>query len=204
MRKLFVLAFLGVLFVPTASCAQAWVGLRFGFARAMGDYVRDAPIDREIWSQIPIQLDAMYNVTPDIGVGLYLSYGLGGLNRDFMDRCNAVGVTCSASNTRIGIQAAYALNDVLAHFAPWAGVGVGYEWYTLKGEADGISASATTSGFEFLNLQVGCDYPVNRRVLVGPYLQLSVGQYTSVESESIAHKGTHEWLGFGVRGRFDL
>jgi len=204
MRKLLMLGSLMALLVPTASHAQFSLGLRLGYAPAMGDAAKDAPLSDIVKSQIPIQLDAMYKVTPDISAGLYFSYGISQLNSDVKDACDAVGVSCSASNIRVGIQGAYAFNQVKAPLVPWAGVGVGYELNTIKGEMGGVSDTATTSGIEFLNLQVGGDYKVNEKFAVGPYLLVTVAQYSKVESESITDKGMHEWLSFGVRGKFDL
>ena len=68
---------------------------------------------------------------------------------------------------------------------------------------DPIRRSAPGSGLE-LNLQVGGDFKVNPQFAVGPYAQLSIGQYSSQEGSSIPDKGMHEWIGFGVRGKFDL
>ena len=204
MRKLVMLGSLIALLVPTASHAQFQLGLRLGFAPAAGDAAKDEPLKDVISSQIPIQLDAMYKITPDLSAGLYFSYGIVQLSSDEKDACDAFGVSCSASNTRLGIQAAYAFNQVSPQFVPWAGVGLGYEWLTEKIALGGVSASQTATGFEFLNLQVGGDYKVNPKFAVGPYAQLSIGQYSEVESESITDKGVHEWFGFGVRGKFDL
>jgi hypothetical protein len=203
MRKLLMLSLVALL-VPMTSQAQVSLGLRVGYAPAMGDAAKDAPLKDAIKSQIPIQLDALYKVTKDIGVGGYFSYGFGQIGTAVKDVCDADGISCSVSSMRLGIQGAYTFNQVKAPLVPWAAVGLGYEWMTLKGSAGGVSADATTTGFEFLNLQVGGDYAVTPQFAVGPYVQFSVGQYSKVESESITEKGMHEWLGFGVRGKFDL
>jgi hypothetical protein len=203
MRKL-IMAALVALLVPTASHAQFQLGLRLGFAPAMGDAAKDAPLKDLVKSQIPLQLDALYKVTPDIAVGGYFSYGFGQLNSDFSDICDAAGISCSASNVRLGLQGTYTFNQLKAAMVPWAGVGFGYEWNTIKGSAGGASADVTSSGFEFLNLQLGGDFKVNEQFAIGPYAQLSVGQYSNVEGNSIPEKGMHQWLGFGLRGKFDL
>lgn len=204
MRKLLMLGSLIALLTPMASHAQVSLGLRLGYAPAMGDAAKEAPMKDIVKSQIPIQLDALYRITPDIAAGLYFSYGIAQLNSDMSDACDAAGVSCSASNMRLGLEGRYTFNSVKAPMVPWAGVGFGYEWSTIKGSMGGLSADATTTGLEFLNVQVGGDYRVNDQFSVGPYLQFSVGQFSSVEGESITDKGIHQWLGFGIAGKFDL
>jgi hypothetical protein len=201
MRKLLMLA---ALLVPMASQAQFSLGLRVGYAPAMGDAAKDAPMKDLVKSQIPLQLDALYKVTPDIAVGGYFSYGFAQLNSDFSDFCDASGVDCSASNMRLGLQGRYTFNSLKSPLVPWAGLGFGYEWSTIKGSAGGVSADATTTGFEFVNLQLGGDYKVNEKFSFGPYAQFSVGQYSKIEGEDITDKGIHQWLGFGLAGKFDF
>lgn len=199
MRKLLVLGSLVALLVPVASHAQVSLGLRIGFAPAMGDAAKDSPLKDMVKSQIPIQLDAMYKVTPAMSVGGYFSYGFAQMGDALDAACDAGGTSCSASNMRLGVQAAYAFNNVSQQFTPWAGAGIGYEWQTWDG-----ASSVTTSGFEFLNLQLGGDYKVSEQFAVGPYIQFSIAQYSDFEGSSVADKGVHEWFGFGLRGKFDL
>lgn len=193
MRKLMLAAVAAVALVaPSVSNAQFSVGLRLGFAPAMGDAAKDVKMSDGAKSQVPVQVDALYQVIPNLKVGGYFSYGFG------QSGCPE-GVDCSFNVMRFGIQGQYAFSPI-SGFAPWAGVGTGYEILStdLGGE------SFNTTGFEFLNVQGGADYKVAEKLSVGPYLQLSVGQYSKADGESIPEKGVHQWLGFGVRGTFDL
>jgi hypothetical protein len=207
MRKLFTIAVLALL--PLAAEAQLNLGLRLGYAPAMGDAMKDAKMSEGVKSQIPIQLDAMFGVTPDLSVGAYVSYGFGQLASGACD----AGVSCSASDTRFGLQGLYSFNAAGAAFVPWVGAGIGYEVASYSMEADGEKLEFDLSGWEFLNLQAGANYRVNDRVSFGPYVQFSVGQYSSAEvtmpgvgsfSGDIPEKGVHQWFGFGVRGSFRL
>lgn len=209
MRKLLIVAALALL--PLGAQAQFNLGLRLGYAPAMGDAEKDAKMSDVVKSQIPIQLDAMYTVAPDLAVGAYLSYGFGQVALD--EVCDISGVDCSARSTRLGLQAAYTFSKASSSFLPWVGAGFGYEWASLEAEASGASAEFKMRGFEFLNLQAGGNYQVNEKFSVGPYLQFSVGQYSNAEvkdpdgateSGSIEEKGLHQWFGFGVRGSFAL
>lgn len=204
MRKLLTLAVAMALALPTASRAQFSLGARLGFAPAMGDAMKGAPMSDGAKSQIPIQLDALYKFTPEFAAGLYFSYGFVQLASAVTNDCNASGVSCSASVTRLGVEATYSFTTVSPTFVPWAGAGIGYEWLTEKDSFGGVSVSADATGFEFLNLQVGGDYKVSNQFFVGPYIMLTVGQYSEVAGNSIPDKAVHEWLGFGIRGKFDL
>ena len=205
MRKTLLLGAIAMaLALPTASQAQFSLGLRVGYAPAMGDYAKDFKLKDEVKAQIPIQIDGMYKFTPEIAAGLYFSYGFGMLNSDVKDQCDALGVDCSASSMRLGVQGTYSFTTVSPTFVPWVGAGLGFEWLTEKASLGGVSASADTTGFEFLNLQLGGDYKVSNQFYVGPYVLFSLGQYSNVEGQSIPDKGIHQWLHLGVRGKFDL
>jgi hypothetical protein len=91
-----------------------------------------------------------------------------------------------------------------ASFAPWVGVGIGYEVTSMTASLAGASASTDFSGFEFVNLQLGGDFKVGSNFALGPYVALSVAQYSSVGGVTGFEKGTHEWLQFGLKGTFDL
>jgi hypothetical protein len=211
MRKLLMLSLVALL-VPMTSQAQVSLGLRVGYAPAMGDAVKDGAMSDGVKSQIPLQLDAMYKVNKDIAVGAYFSYGLAQINAA---ECDVSGVDCSGNVMRFGVQGHYTFNELKAPLVPWAGVGFGYEIASAEAKFDGGKITNDFSGFEFLNLQVGGDYKVNEQFSVGPYLQFSIAQYSNTTFKdstdpasnydgSITDKGIHEWFGFGVRGKFDL
>jgi outer membrane protein W len=219
MRKL-IMAALVALLVPTASHAQFQLGLRLGYAPAMGNAFKD-PVSGEsakmkdgVKSQIPLQLDASYKFTPDVAAGLYFSYGVGQVGGNAQDVCDANGTDCSASAIRLGVQGIYTFNQVQSAFLPWAGAGIGYERAQLKQEGFGAEEVVTASGFE-LNLQAGGDYKVTEKFAIGPYVMFSMGQFTKVNDEISAgglsadaeldiDKAFHQWFGFGIRGKFDL
>ncbi len=210
MRKLLMLgAVLAAVAFPTASHAQFTLGLRVGYGVAMGDVAGNgagSSLAMSDWvkSQVPVQVDAMYRFTPEWAAGVYFSYGFGQLSSTISDLCSAYGKSCSASNTRFGVQGAYTFTTVSPSFVPWAGLGIGYEWNTV----DEAGTKGTFKGWEYLNLQLGGDYKVNPKFAVGPYVLFAIGQYGEGEiagvSGSVTEKTTHEWLSFGVRGKFDL
>lgn len=202
MRKLLALAVLALL--PAVASAQVTLGLRVGYAPAMGDEQEGLALKDSVESQIPVQLDVLYALTQDVAAGAYLSYGFGQVGAEDSDACARAGSDCSASSLRVGAQVAYAFREVSPRYAPWIGAGLGLEWLWKETSSGGASVTLEKLGFEFLNLQGGADYKVNERFAVGPYVQVSIGQYQTFEGDGIPSKGIHEWLNFGVRGQLDL
>ena len=81
--------------------------------------------------------------------------------------------------------------------------------------------SVAAHGFEFVNLQAGFDIPATETVGIGPFLMLTLAQYSNVSvscsgtvcdqagftgdtQQEIKGKALHEWVLFGVRGTFRL
>jgi hypothetical protein len=219
MRKVFMLAaIVAAVVLPTASQAQFTLGLRLGYAPAMGDvYEVDgeaSALSDGVKSQIPIQIDAGYKLTPALTLGAYFSYGFGQLGSDLSDVCDEFDLDCSARSVRLGVQALYAFKSVSPQWVPWAGAGFGYEWASVTLEGGGAKMEQGFSGFEFLNLQAGVDYAISPKFAIGPYAMFSIAQYSSgtlsmtgeedVEVFDTADTAMHQWLHFGVRGQFDL
>jgi hypothetical protein len=193
-RKLMIAAVaMAALALPSLSHAQVTLGLRAGFAPATGDAFDGGKMSDGVKSQVPIQVDALYAVMPNLKLGGYFSYGFGQVASD-------LGNDVSSKNMRFGVEGIYQLKP-MGKITPWAGVGIGYEIATLEQGSD----SVTSSGFEFANLQLGGDYKVTEKVGVGPFVMVSVGQYSKVMDETTGFdKAVHEWLQFGIRGTFDL
>ena len=198
------------------------IGLRLGYALPMGSSVgvgsgaTAQEMTDVVSGQFPIWLDLGYMVTPNVMLGVYGQYGftsLAGQIKTECDQASALGVSCSASDIRLGGQVQY-------HFSPsekidpWLGLGVGYEWMTISASGAGQDLSTTISGVEFANLQGGVDFKVMPNFGIGPFISLPLGQYGSVSNSGsgaasnpggdISNKAIHEWLTFGARGAFTL
>lgn len=220
MRKLLVLSgALGVAVVPAAALAQFSFGARVGFAPAMGDALKDPTTGKPeklsdgIRSQVPLQIDAAYRLSKEWALGAYFSYGVGQNGTGLQGDCSAIGANCSSSDVRLGLQVFYSFSQVSPSLVPWAGAGIGYEWTTIEQTGGGSpDVTGTLSGWELLNLQIGADFVIQPQFAFGPFVMISIAQYSNSEariggqtvSQSISNKAMHEWLGFGIRGRFDL
>jgi outer membrane protein W len=186
------------------------LGLRLGYMIPAGKIDGDttfggitiagAKLSDQLSGGVPIQIDAGYMVTPNILVGLYGQYAF-----LFTKNCDP-GASCSAHDVHLGVQAQYHIMPDQS-VDPWLGLGVGYEWL-VGSESGSVNGSATTTGLELLNLQGGADFQAASAFTVGPFLSLSLGQYSSVSSNGnsadITNKALHEWITVGAKGTFGL
>ncbi len=85
------------------------------------------------------------------------------------------------------------------------GGGVGYEWLRVHTGSETLSAS----GFE-VNLQAGADVRLLPGFAAGPFVAISLGEYTSQACDSCqagtyfdTSRALHGWFTLGVRVVFD-
>ncbi|MCK8497404.1 outer membrane beta-barrel protein [Myxococcus fulvus] len=204
------------------------LGLRAGFAVPYGDLAGNpsgegdgAPVGDLVSSVIPLELNAGYFFNKNFYLGAFFQYGLGSLNTDTEDGeedpCSVDGVSCSATQLRFGVNAAYHF-DATPMVDPWVGVGIGYEILNSKVSAEAlgqeISAKTSVKGFEFISAQGGVDFRISPKFSVGPYITATVGQYSSAsislsgdgeeeeQSQDLEEKAIHGWINGGVRAQF--
>jgi hypothetical protein len=189
------------------------VGFRTGYALPMGqvtDEGDDPDMDNFISGAVPLWFDLGYRATPNVLVGAYFQYGFGIPGGLVEDLCDRNGVDCSLPVVRVGAQLHYHAQPFQA-VDPWIGAGIGYEWMTWSAEAEGQEGSLGVSGIEFVNFQGGLDLGIGdeRKFAVGPFVALSIGQYSSFNcdgiledtcADDIEEKALHQWLTIGLRG----
>lgn len=216
MRKILGFAIVVAFLAAGTARAQApsgfSLGARLGYGISMGDFAGDnatyaaTPMSDMFKGQVPLQLDAMYRFDPSWSIGVYLQYAKTFMASAFSDATCIGGVSCSASDVRFGVQAHYRFPS--QGFVPWVGLGLGGEWNTITLEYLGASGDIKSSGFEYLNLQIGGDWLLSPIFRLGPYVQLSLAQYDSMSAAgytvTFPSKSMHEWLQFGLKGTFDL
>ena len=176
------------------------LGLRTGYAIALGDAIQRGPMSEGIAGAIPLHLDATFAITPTFNAGLYVAYGNG-------DKGSKADAPESVSTRAYGLQA----NMLFP--SGWAGVFGGLE----SGNVDTTvspsaqTATVTVSGWQ-AGLQGGADWTVAPSFVVGPFASLAMGQYTewkdevagSSYSKDIRYTAMHQWLTLGLRGSFSL
>jgi len=178
------------------------IGLRVAYAVPSGTLnggtaAHHYPIELtdEVKGMIPVEIDAGYRTT-HFYVGLSYRYGFAFVN-------TSTNPASGAEDLRLGVNAQVHLAP--GHpFDPWLGFGVGYEW--LSSDASGPLTNAAyyppASGLELANFQLGGDIAVARHLAVGPFIGVSLGQYSNVGQHEV-NEQQHQWLEFGLRGAFD-
>lgn len=193
------------------------LGLRVGYGIPAGKEgaipgMDNSNLSDDVSGIIPIQVDGGYRFNQNVYLGLSFQYAPGLVNSS--NNANAFcqsGVDCSASDLRLGLNVMYHFG-MGPPFDPWVGVGAGYEWLMLSASQGSVSVDATASGFEFANLQLGGDFPINPNFVVGPFFAVSIGQYRSISvsgggtsmDQDLNPKSIHEWFMFGVRAAYDI
>ncbi|HET8542710.1 MAG TPA: hypothetical protein VFL83_22740 [Anaeromyxobacter sp.] len=188
---------------PVASAAAAppprarrlGAALRLGYAHPLGDLQGGTPLDAAIDGMLPAQLDVTYEWIPDLPVGAYASWAFGRLGGDEAASCDATGASCSVGSLRLGLQAARVFRRAGARLVPWVGAGIGLEFVNFRRSGQ---YSTGFDGFEAL-LQGGAQYRLRERLSLGPYLQLSVGEYRSMDGRGIEDRRPHGWVAVGAR-----
>jgi len=186
------------------------LGARLGFGLGLGKIGGDGyeTMSNTVGSQVPLIVDVGYRITPNLYVGAYGQYGFGIVTSD---KCKG-DISCSAQSYRLGANVHYHFMPE-GSFDPWIGAGTGFEWLHLSQSQGPASSSATLTGFEIVNFQVGGDYHLSPNASIGPFASFSLGQYGNLSadngagltgSEEIKNTALHEWLTLGVKGTFDL
>jgi hypothetical protein len=190
-------------------------GLRVGYGIPLGSAAGDADLSDGVGGQVPLILDVGYRVIPNLFLGLYAQYGFSWVGDTYDQLCDAPGASCSAHDIRLGIEGHLHFKP-REKIDPWVGLGLGYEWLTVGAEASNVEVSTTFSGFEFVNLQAGLDIKAADNFYIGPFLALTIAQFSDASLDSdvpalggefgadgdIEDKAVHEWLLLGVRGAY--
>ncbi len=179
----------------------AWVvGVRSGYALALGELDATGRIRDVTGGQIPVQLDLGFR-HKKLTLAAYGSYGFGSVAGALRDSCDAVGQSCSTTSLRIGAEVWWSFAEPQDRTDPWIGAAVGYENLTIK-----RFTSATYSGSEWLALQGGVDWRLDGGATMGAFASVSLGQYTRIDggglTGEIVDRRFHEWVTLGLRGTF--
>lgn len=189
---------------PIPSPAQGLtLGVRAAYAIPTGNLFEGSSLSSAFDGALPLQLDLGYRFDRHFSAGLFASWAHG-----FPNDCPA-GVSCSGSSTRVGLEIFYTL-DQQGSLRPWFGAGMGYEW--LKAKTTGAQTGEITfSGFEWIDLQVGGDFPLSPRVWAGPFFMLTAARFADADasgsgSASIpsGQRRFHTWLMLGLKGHYEL
>ena len=193
--------------------ARAGVALPLGSVDAhptLGGGVANDPLHETAAFTVPLWFDAGVRFARRWYTGAFVSIAPGSLGPALGDGCNSSGIDCSVLDLRAGVDVHYHLRPGRT-WDPWVGVGVGYEWLTVHAyqPTGSYDEKLEAKGWEFANLQAGLDCHLAARLGVGPFVALTVAEYSS-ESDTSGLRGfdgaraLHGWFVLGVRAAVDL
>jgi len=174
------------------------VGLSVGFGLPMGNVGGSVAMTDLFAGALPIQIDLGYRFTPNLYLGAFYQYSIAFTSSTLEAACAFDGVSCSGSDMQFGLAFVYTFLPY-SSFAPYAGLGIGWEILTIT--VPTVSGITTWSGFQFARLIVGGDFRVGSTFRVGPFANFSLGQFSD---STIASPSIHTWLQFGIKGTVDL
>lgn len=205
--------------LPVAAHAQGSpeagleLALRTGVAVPFGDIQNNSSLDSYAKSAIPLVVEGGYRFDSNLFAGARFQYGFAQVKNP-NGSCSNNNASCGGSVVTLGLEGIYRLQPQ-AQFAPWLGVGAGYEWSSWDAESSVLNgaAGATMKGFVAM-VQGGGDVRVTPQLVLGPFLEASFGRFDTVstrlrlgntlsESDSdINDTAWHMWVALGVRGAF--
>lgn len=182
------------------------LGARLGFGAPLGRTSQGNDLARTFSGSLPLQIDAGWRFNANLYAGIYFQAAALQLDDGLRQAqgCDADGVSCSSSDLRIGVDVAYTFRP-RARVSPWLGFGAGFETAKLTVSQGGSSQDFTWKGFELAHVTAGLDLRPFPAVRMGPFANLTVARFTSVDSSFDASQGAfHGWLQLGVRAAVDL
>jgi len=186
------------------------IGLSVGYGLPMGNVSGSQPLSDLYSGALPLQVDVGWRFTPNLYLGAFFQYSFAFISSKQSAACTVNGWTsCTGSNIQFGADFVYTFLPY-ATFAPYVGLGLGWEIAGLSYSGSNQSISESVSGFQFARILVGGDFRVGSAFRVGPFVNFSLGQFSSLSSPNssangtITNKALHSWLQFGIKGTVDL
>jgi Outer membrane protein beta-barrel domain len=186
------------------------LALRLGLALPAGSINDGTHLDSYASSAVPVILEGGYRLDANLFLGARFQYAFPQVKNP-NGSCSG-NTSCSGSVVTLGVEGTYRFLPEQT-FAPWLGLGFGYEWASAEADAPNGGLGATNKGFQVL-AQGGGDVRVNEHLVLGPFVEAAFGRYESTDgwlrlgnattssSADITNTAWHTWITFGVRGAF--
>jgi hypothetical protein len=205
-----MLTFVGAQARAAAPGSGPEVAMRFGIAIPAGSIRDGTSLDSYAGSELPLVFEGGYRIDSSLFVGARFQYAFPQLKNP-NGTCSGI-TSCSGSDVQLGVEGLYRF---LAEgsFAPWVGLGFGYEWAGADYDTGNGGLGGTYKGFEAI-AQGGGDVRVSRQFVLGPFVEVAFGRFDTFEgrvrvgnrrtetSADITDTAVHAWIAFGVRGAF--
>jgi hypothetical protein len=206
--------------------ARLAYGIPFGYAQkllTLHDYASGS---------IPVVVEAGYRFTKELSASAYFQYayatGSSSICEAIPPASRTSGSTCSSASGRVlryGVEGAFRFP--VQGMTPWVGLGFGGESarstttvhipaspsisQAFNGDVD---VGRSTNVIGEVNVQGGVEWPIARRLSIGPFATVTLARYTQASfspnpwglSDSVASSDQtwHGWLFLGAKGTFDL
>lgn len=185
------------------------IGVRPGISVPFGSSAKDQKMSDGPSAQFTLNADIGAKIIPQLFVGGYIGFGLGGVAGKTSDACDKANISCASATIRLGVEAQYHILPA-RKMNPWVGLGIGWEFTSIGGGDGNQRASTTVNGVELAHFMGGLDFRLSRVVGVGPFLDLSLGRYSNSSSDTgnttvstdIKDKAVHGWFTLGARVLF--
>jgi hypothetical protein len=202
------------------------MAMRAGYALPMGqaDGETSAPIGGATGTRQTDDLSRLFSgqgaLLVEVGeklgdyifLGGFAGLGLGAGGSDLDTVCagrSACSSTSFATSLRLGVEIQFHILPK-GTFNPWVGYGLGVERTSLSVTGPGGDASISLLGPEFGHLMAGLDVRLSKTIGLGPVLDASIAQYSSITTKqngaevsaatgAIGQKAIHSWFSIGTR-----
>lgn len=221
-----------LLTLPGPAVAQMSIALRAGYAIPRGDAANLGGLgafhqDDLFGNLIPVQLDASWRLSRGLSAGLFVSYGTGSQGQQLRNLLCSQYACSRVTDIRLGAQGSWSLGPK-GPVEPWLGLGAGIEEARFSARNVTFASGNPPPAPAYLtddirtayrgwavHAEVGADWRVRPDLLVGPYLQVMLGQYrvqdvrfgpagTVPGNGGIPSNNPHEFVSLGVRAQYDL
>ncbi len=208
------------------------LGARLAYGIPLGDAGKSLPLSDYASGSVPVLVEAGYRFTKQISASAYFQYayatGSSSICGAIPPAARTSGSYCSSSSgyvLRYGVEGAYRFS--IGGMTPWVGLGVGVESAKMTATVHIPASPSVSQAFNGdvdvgrstdvigeVAVQGGVEWPIARRLSVGPFATFTLARYTQATyspnswglSDSIpsSDQTWHEWLFVGAKGTFDL
>ncbi len=207
---------------PSRPAGPADTGLnlsaRLGYGAPFGDITNDLSfpfaLKDVVPGKIPIWLELGARFNRHVWGGVFLELAPASIDSRFCDP----SISCSAGDFRFGVDLQFH-SSPRAPVDPWFGFGLAYEVmhtriFNFTSDPNYFGGNDWTfSGFEFPLLEGGVDFALSPNFSLGPYVSVSLGQFTHANvdvdggpsvSYGLNGQTWHGWVQLGVKGTIKL
>jgi hypothetical protein len=185
------------------------MAIRTGVSVPFGDMYQGTKLSDFSSVQVPLLVDLGGKPIPQLFLGGYIGPSFGGAGSEMAKVCDAADASCVGVSFRLGVEAQVHLMPQ-SFTNPWLGYGIGFESLAigLSGNT-GSTATSGVSGVELAHFMGGLDLRLSRVFGIGPYVDLALGHYTTLNYDDggirgsvtidSADRATHGWVTLGAR-----